>query len=76
MLIAARRVTYEAKHGNLHTSRKYGRLHPPRKYDHLQENMTIFKRRLAETKDVTVRGMLLQLLAAEQAKDVAPKSEK
>jgi hypothetical protein len=41
-----------------------------------RENMAIFKRRLAETKDVTVRGMLLQLLAAEQAKDVAPKPEK
>jgi hypothetical protein len=41
-----------------------------------RENMAIFKRRLAETKDVTVRGMLLRLLAAEQAKDVAPKPEK
>jgi hypothetical protein len=40
-----------------------------------RENMAIFKRRLAETKDVTVRGMLLRLLAAEQAKDV-PKPEK
>jgi hypothetical protein len=39
------------------------------------ENMAIFQRRLAETKDVTVREMLLQLLAAEQAKD-APKPEK
>ena len=40
-----------------------------------RENMAIFKRRLAETKDVTVRDMLLLLLAAEQAKDV-PKPEK
>jgi len=40
-----------------------------------RENMAIFKRRLAETKDATVRGMLLQLLAAEQAKDL-PKPEK
>ena len=40
-----------------------------------RENMAIFKRRLAETKDVTVRGMLLKLLEAEQAKDV-PKPEK
>ena len=40
-----------------------------------RENMAIFKRRLAETEDVTVRSMLLQLLAAEQAKDV-PKPEK
>jgi hypothetical protein len=40
-----------------------------------RENMAIFKRRLAETKDATVRSMLLQLLAAEQAKDV-PKPEK
>jgi hypothetical protein len=40
-----------------------------------RENMAIFKRRLAETTDVTVRNMLLQLLAAEQAKDV-PKPEK
>jgi hypothetical protein len=39
------------------------------------ENLAIFQRRLAETKDVTVREMLLQLLAAEQAKDV-PKPEK
>ena len=41
-----------------------------------RENMAIFKRRLAETTDVTVRGMLLKLLAAEQAKEVAPKPEK
>ena len=40
-----------------------------------RENMAIFKRRLAETKYATVRGMLLQLLAAEQAKDM-PKPEK
>jgi hypothetical protein len=40
-----------------------------------RENLAIFKRRLAETKDVTVRNMLLQLLAVEQAKD-APKPEK
>ena len=40
-----------------------------------RENMAIFKRRLAETEDVTVRSMLLQLLAAEQAKD-APKPER
>jgi len=41
-----------------------------------QENIAIFKRRLAETKDVTMRGVLLQLLVEEQAKDVMPKSEK
>jgi hypothetical protein len=41
-----------------------------------QENIAIFKRRLAETKDVTTRGVLLQLLAEEQAKDVKPKAEK
>ncbi len=41
-----------------------------------RENIAIFKRRLAETKDVTMRGVLLQLLAEEQAKDVMPKSEK
>jgi hypothetical protein len=40
-----------------------------------RENMAIFTRRLAETKDVAVRGMLLRLLAAEQARDV-PKPEK
>jgi hypothetical protein len=40
-----------------------------------RENMAIFKRRLAETKDVNVRDMLLRLLATEQAKD-APKPEK
>ena len=28
-----------------------------------RENIAIFKRRLAETKDVTMRGVLLQLLA-------------
>jgi hypothetical protein len=32
-----------------------------------RENIAIFTRRLAETKDVTVRGMLLQLLAATVA---------
>ena len=37
-----------------------------------RENIAIFKRRLAETKDVTMRGVLLQLLAEEQAKDVTP----
>ena len=41
-----------------------------------RENITIFKRRLAETKDVAMRGVLLQLLAEEEAKDVTPKSEK
>jgi hypothetical protein len=41
-----------------------------------RENIAIFKKRLAETKDATVRGMLQQLLAAEQAKDAPPKSEK
>ena len=41
-----------------------------------RENIAIFKRRLAKTKDVTMRGVLLQLLAEEQAKDVMPKSEK
>ena len=41
-----------------------------------RENIAIFKKRLAETKDATVRGMLQQLLAAEQARDVMPKSEK
>jgi hypothetical protein len=41
-----------------------------------RENMAIFKRRLAEAKDATTRGILQQLLAAEQAKDVTPKSEK
>ena len=40
-----------------------------------RENIAIFKRRLAETKDVAMRGVLLQLLAEEQAKDVTPKSE-
>lgn len=40
-----------------------------------RENMAIFKRRHAETKDVTVRDMLLKLLAVELAKD-APKPEK
>ena len=35
-----------------------------------RENIAIFKRRLAETKDVTMRGVLLRLLAEEQAKDV------
>ena len=40
-----------------------------------RENIAIFKRRLAENKDVTVRDLLLQLLAVEQAKDV-PKPEK
>jgi hypothetical protein len=33
-----------------------------------------FKRRRAETKDATIRNMLLQLLAGEQAKDVTRKS--
>jgi len=41
-----------------------------------RENIAIFKRRLAEAKDVTQRGVLLRLLAEEQAKDVMPKSEK
>jgi len=41
-----------------------------------QENIAIFKRRLAETSDVTLRGVLLQLLAEEQAKDAMPRSEK
>jgi hypothetical protein len=41
-----------------------------------RENIAIFKRRLAETKDATTRGMLQLLLAAEQAKDVTPTSEK
>jgi hypothetical protein len=40
-----------------------------------RENIAIFKRRLAETKDVTMRGVLLQLLAEEQAKYVMPKSD-
>ena len=41
-----------------------------------RENIAIFKRRLAETKDVTMRGVLLNLLAEEQAKDVTANSEK
>jgi hypothetical protein len=41
-----------------------------------RENIAIFKKRLAETKDTAIRGVLQQLLAAEQAKDVTPKSEK
>ena len=41
-----------------------------------RENIAIFKRRLAETKDASIRGVLLKLLAEEQAKDVTPKSEK
>jgi hypothetical protein len=41
-----------------------------------QQRLNFLGTRLAETKDVTVRGMLLRLLAAEQAKDVAPKPEK
>jgi len=41
-----------------------------------RENIAIFKRRLAEAKDVTIRGVLLQLLAEEQAKDATPKPEK
>ena len=41
-----------------------------------RENMAIFKKRLAETKDATIRAVLQQLLTAEQAKDVTPKSEK
>jgi len=41
-----------------------------------RENIAIFKRRLAETKDVTMRGVLLRLLAAEQAKDVTAISVK
>jgi hypothetical protein len=41
-----------------------------------QENIAIFKRRLAETTDVTIRGVLRQLLAEERAKDMTPKSEK
>ena len=41
-----------------------------------RENITIFKRRLAETKDATMRGVLLKLLAEEQAKDVTANSER
>jgi hypothetical protein len=41
-----------------------------------RENIAIFKRRLAEAKDATMRGILLQLLAEEQAKDVKPTLEK
>ncbi len=41
-----------------------------------RENIAIFKRRLAETKDATMRGVLLKLLAKEQAKDVTANSEK
>ena len=41
-----------------------------------RENIAIFKRRLAETKDVNVRSVLLRLLAEEQAKDATPISEK
>ena len=39
-----------------------------------RENMAIFKRRLAEHKDATTRGILQQLLAAEQAEDVTPET--
>jgi hypothetical protein len=35
-----------------------------------RENIAIFKRRLAEAKDVTTRDVLLRLLAEEQAKAV------
>ena len=35
-----------------------------------RENIAIFKRRLAETKDVAMRGVLLRLLVEEQAKYV------
>ena len=41
-----------------------------------RENIAIFKRRLAEAKDVNMRSVLLRLLAEEQAKDVIPISEK
>lgn len=41
-----------------------------------REDIAIFKRRLAETKDATVRGFLLQLLATEEAKDASPQSVK
>ena len=41
-----------------------------------RENIAIFKRRLAETKDASIRGVLLKLLAEEQAKDVTANSEK
>jgi hypothetical protein len=62
MFIAASCVPYEARHGNfLHRENMENFVH--------RENMAIFKRRLAETKDVTVReNLLLQLLEAEQAR--------
>jgi hypothetical protein len=41
-----------------------------------RENIALFERRLAETKDATVRSMLLRLLAEEHAKDPAPKPGK
>ena len=40
-----------------------------------RENIAIFKRWLAETNYVTMRGVLLQSLAVEQAKYVMPKSD-
>ncbi len=35
-----------------------------------QENLTLFRKRLAETKDDATRQVILKLLAEEEAKDL------
>jgi hypothetical protein len=36
-----------------------------------RENLALFKKRLAETRDETERAVIIKLLAAEEAKDAA-----
>jgi hypothetical protein len=43
------------------------------KYIH-QENLSLLRKRLAETNDETARKVLLKLLAEEEARDVLPKN--
>jgi hypothetical protein len=39
-----------------------------------RENLALFKKRLAESRDDAERKVLLKLLADEEAKDVPPKN--
>jgi hypothetical protein len=45
------------------------------KYIH-RENLTLFKKRLAEARDESERQVLLKLLAEEEAKNSAPSKER
>ena len=41
-----------------------------------RENLALFRKRLAETRDEATRNVILKLLAEEEAKDSAPPKER